>query len=62
MSTVNGEPEFVDFLDTPHSVVGAVIVSNRKCSVTTNTINLLVSQTFDAVGKCLGEIMVITDL
>lgn len=58
VSTVNKGPDFVEFLDIPHSVVGAVIVSNGKCSVTTDTFHLLVSPTSNAIGKHLSVMYV----
>lgn len=61
VSTVNKGPDFVEFFDIPHSVVGAVIVSNGKCSVTTDTFHLLVSPTSNAIGKHLSVCMCMVD-
>ena len=46
---MNGD--FEHLLDFPYSITGAVIVSNRNCSITANILELNISETSTPVGK-----------
>lgn len=51
LAPVNRKLDFEGFLDTPYSVVGAVLVSNSNCSIANNILDLTISESSKAVGK-----------